>query len=499
MIFKQIFGKTVDAAILSAKQMYGDNFTVFKTTPGKGKEHSVISIIAEDKRKAKGKANSQKKNGKMKPGAVYFERSGGASDNDHNKTEFSHQLQSLRRLAATQTDTDASAANKTRIGFKQGKRFNSGAETKTPAATRPPKEKPLDVYKRSSFKNKTEAKSLPHEKPFDEQEAEKELLGPKSLLSKFDESKPRIAAGVSELPSEKQLERKNEFEIKALHKRFDKIEALLNSQLASSNLNHTSHPVFQQLIQTGIQPAVVFEWFGRAVEKGFDPENRPDDFMGEISSIIKNALTNGTRNKPAKYQLFAGPAGSGKTSLIMKLLLNDQFTPKGKTAVISVMPSGEKSTNYFTVLEPFCKAHKIDYFSFSMDEGFTNLDLATDKYSRFYIDTPSLKLQNKGSFREYWKLRDELESLKSLEVHFTVNVSNSRHYFNSSTALNHPLKPDFLALTHMDETSEWGPVIPLFEKMGCNARYLSLGDCLNTSLKEFKPEWLTRKILERND
>jgi len=493
MIFKQIFGKTVEAAVKSAKQMYGDNFTVFQTSGGDEKKQPGISIIADKKH------TNRKGPGPKKRKPVYFERSGHSRHQTQVKNNFSDELQSLRKIAESQfTDSPQnrpSAQPEKKNGFREKTKF-------TPASKNgfKPKPKPLDVYGRQSVRNA--ATVLPAHTQADvitEAVPEKKARPNRTLLSRFDESKPKLNTEGASQTAFIHPEKKKAREIQALHKRFDKLEALLDSQLMSSNLEYASHPVFQQLIQTGIHPGVASEWFGRIIKKGIDPINQPENFMSEISAIIKKALTNGDASKPKKFQLFTGPSGSGKTSMIMKLLMDSTMMNHKKTAVVSVLPAGEQQNSYYTILEPFCSGHNIDYLKIGVDEDISPFIRQWENYQFVLIDTPSLAIEQYNTFRKYWKLRQFLSPLSPLEVHFTVNISMNRHYFRSSSTMNHPMKPDFLALTHLDEISEWGPVIPLFEKMGCTARYLSIGDSLRSSLKQFDPAWLAKKILENTE
>ena len=493
MIFKQIFGKTVKAAVKSAKQMYGDNFTIFQTSVGDEKKQPGISIIA-DKKDTIRKGPPPKK---RKP--VYFEHSGHSHHQAQFNKNFSDELQSLRKIAESQfadfSQTRLAVQPEEKNGLLGKTEFNTVSKNGFKQ-----KPKPLDVYGRQSVRNV--ATVLPSHTETDvitEAAPEKNTRPNRTLLSRFDESKPKLYKEETSQTAFIHPEKKKAREIQALHKRFDKLEALLDSQLMSVNLEYASHPVFQQLVQTGIHPGVVSEWFGRIIKRGIDPFNQPETFMSEISAIIKKALTNGDASEPKKFQLFTGPSGSGKTSMVMKLLMNSTTMSQKNTAVVSVLPAGEQQKSYYTILEPFCNSHYIDYLKIGMDDDISPYIRDWDNYQYVLIDTPALAIEQYNTFRKYWELRQFLAPLSPLEVHFTVNISMNRHYFQSSSAMNHPMKPNYIALTHLDEISEWGPVIPLFEKMGCTARYLSIGDSLGNSLKQFDPAWLAKKILENTE
>ena len=59
--------------------------------------------------------------------------------------------------------------------------------------------------------------------------------------------------------------------MKSVMERFDKLEVLLDSSFISANLDYACHPVFQQLVQTGINTSTVSGWFSNIIKNGVDP------------------------------------------------------------------------------------------------------------------------------------------------------------------------------------------------------------------------------------
>src|SRR5690625_4800625 len=290
--------------------------------------------------------------------------------------------------------------------------------------------------------------------------------------------------------------RRDRQEEAALHKRFDKLEKLLGSSLISSNFDYVSHPAFQQLVQTGISTSVIARWFSSIIKQGVDPYDQPETFMVKLSGIIREAINRPAEGEPHKYLLFTGPSGSGKTHLIMKLALHDDFMADRKVGVISLLPQGKESELYYTVMEPFCKDRGIPWFPVRNGREVTRLLEEWESYDHLLIDTPSISTEQDHSFRQYWKLRQLVTPLAPLEVHYVVNAALSRFYFQQSLATHHPLLPDYVAITHLDEISQWGPIIPFLDEMGCAARYVSTGSSVPYSLKEFNPAWFAQQVLD---
>ncbi|WP_428236497.1 hypothetical protein [Gracilimonas sp.] len=507
MILKNIFGKTIEAAKKSAQQMYGDDFLVIESSEGDGADGKASITIFSDGKK-EGQTNGRQ-NGHTAPAApkqskpepkqgVMFERSGEAPvppKNGHsNGQSRKDTLGSLRKFAEQQMGAELN-------GYQNG-------TTTLEEANEPEPEKNSDMLYSRSFirpvkptpekkkENKVEEPVSPSDNPKEEQkEPPSGKAKSNGFITHFKPSKPQAnkAPEVQEVVST----RHNEREIKALHKRFDKLEALLDSALISANLDYVSHPAFQQLVHTGINTSVIAGWFSDIIKEGIDPYDQGELFMSKLGEIIRKALGKPAEEEAQKFMLFAGPSGAGKTQLIMKLTQHPDFMIDKKLAVVSVYPQAENAAPYYTILEPFCAQHEIPYFEVQSGLDVSKIVEDLAEFDHVFIDTPSLSIEQDNSFREFWKIKQLLSPLAPLEVHYVVNAALNRFYFQNSSATHHPLQPDYVAITHLDEVAQWGPVIPFLQKMGCSARYISTGNKLN-NLNEFNPQWFAQKVLQEN-
>jgi len=502
MILKNVFGKTIEAAKKSAQQMYGDDFLVMESNEGDASGSASITIFSDGKKKEQEKLPPEQQNAKGKTAhgdqesGVLFERSydpGNNSDVAKPNMKKEDRLSSLRKFALEldkelKEPTGENSVSPTPMDEINGLHSN-GNGTK--------------AYGRAAIRNPLNGNGS----------QEQSFRGPDSEDS---DSKPpvndtRTGNGFithfkqSEHSREKQRQRlivspnrNEEREIKALHKRFDKLEALLDSALISANLDYASHPAFQQLVHTGISTSTIAGWFSKVIEKGIDPYDQPEQFMIKLGGIIRNALGEPNLEAPQKYMLFVGPSGSGKTSLIMKLSQHPELMDSKKIAVVSVHPQDQKSFPYYTILKPFCDDHDLPYFEVRNGKDVNDhLELWSD-YDHVLIDTPSINIEQENSFRMFWKIRQMLTPLTPLEIHYVVNASLNKFYFKNTSATHHPLHPDHVAITHLDEVSQWGPVLPFLQEMSCTARYISKGENSPNSLDEFDPRWFAQRILQEN-
>ncbi|MGB0345866.1 MAG: hypothetical protein ACPGGA_00200 [Balneolaceae bacterium] len=489
MILKNIFGKTVEAAKKTAHQMYGDDILILEASEATSDgQNAKITIFSDSQREEKTSSRNHTKSFrdtlKEEDNGVQFERSSSAISSS-NKRENSN-LMSLRKYATEQILTEKKKESQKEL-VGAGEQFL-------------PQEEPIQEKTSQQFYRRANLRPAPQKNIQQEEVLQDEspaTIIPKTagkFITHFRESKPKENFNEARMAVQSPIE--NQKAIKALHKRFDKLEALLDSSLISANLDYACHPVFQQLVQTGINTSKVSGWFSDIIKNGIDPFEHNELFMAKLAGILRDSLGKAPTKDASQFMLFAGPSGSGKTSLIMKLCLHPDFMLNKNVAVVTVHPQQNPGNMYYSILESFCRNENISHYTVKkgLDVG-ENIE-EWKEFDHVLIDTPSLSIEQEDSFREYWKIRQLLTPLTPLEVHFVVDAARSKFYFANTTAKNHPMQPDYISITHLDEVSQWGPIIPFMKEMDCAARYISNGSDLPTSLSEFNPQWFAQKVLE---
>ncbi|MDZ7772899.1 MAG: hypothetical protein U5K31_09190 [Balneolaceae bacterium] len=285
-------------------------------------------------------------------------------------------------------------------------------------------------------------------------------------------------------------------EVRALHRRFDQLESLMSDALISANLEYVSHPAFQQLLNTGMRPPTVSRWFETVLNRGVDPYEQPQDFLYELASIVRGTLDVEPSGPPPPNLLFVGPSGSGKTSLIMKLASHPDFMGGRSVALVTVRPSADR--RHYSPLPLFAEEHGIPHFEANEGVEIGKLVPELADFDHVLYDTPPLSLKENDSFRDFWKIRQLLTPVTPLEVHFTVNATLQTRYFREDYAKDHPVQPDCIALTHLDETDRWGHLLPFLQKRSCSVRYVSRGPGSREGIRHFSPSWFAEHILSHS-
>ncbi len=489
MILKNIFGKTIEAAKKTAFQMYGDDILILEATEATSESQKArITIFSDSEKSAEQPAEAPRRafreSLKQEDSGVQFERTGVRMATQENRE--SPKLANLRKYATEQI-------------IKEKKETLEKEPVMASSTFLPQKEEIQEktsgqFYRRANLrptlqKNIEEEEILRDETP--------EPVIPKTagkFITHFKESKPKESA--RDLLRATQTPMENQQAIKALHKRFDKLETLLDSSLISANIDYACHPVFQQLVQTGINTSTVSGWFSDIIKDGVDPFDQTELFMAKIAGLLRDSLGKQVTKEPSQFMMFAGPSGSGKTTQIMKLCTHPEFMLTKNVAVVSMHPQNKSGEYYYSILGAFCADNNIPYFEIKKGLDVNDYLEEWKAFDHVLIDTPSLSIEKEESFRDYWKLRQILTPVTPLEVHFVVNAARSKFYFAEATAKNHPMQPDYISITHLDEITQWGPIIPFMKEMACTARYVSTGTTLPTSLMEFNPQWFAQKVLE---
>lgn len=545
MIIKKFYGETIQKAVQGARDQLGEDVVVLESVQAEGKRPASVTVMLDKNTSGRSRSavpatpEGDEAKDEQNQGPVTYKRSDArkvkkaqweshpSSDVDYPneeeqqssgaanrnggpvrpQTEEKEQKKSSKRgnkqqfedsekQSQSESPSEPSGEAASRTGRRKSKKTSSKKDTQdsteeTQASSDPQSEKET---------SKSTAQKQPKSQQNQQITSPDELPEPKGLDDPpLDLPRDRSRSLVDESASYQQkTEQRHQStavnrEINALHRRFDQVESMLSEALISANLDYAAHPAFQQLLQSGIRATTISGWFKEILNKGIDPHEQHDSFMFELARLVRDALTITLPKATEPNLVFVGPSGSGKTSLIMKLATNPEFFGDSSVALVSLQP--RQFGNPYTILEPFAEDHKINFFRVKDGIDVTKLMPKLVDYDYVLFDTPSISLEKKTAFRDYWKIRQMLASVMPLEVHFVIDATLENYYFREAYATNHPLQPDYVAITHLDETARWGQLIPFLKTMGCSVRYMSQGSQVPDDIDAFSPTWFAEQIL----
>lgn len=476
MILKDFFGKTIKIAKKSAWQMYENNPGTYNQYPNQQKEDL-----------GNGGGHPKQKNKKSEATGVNIEQSDFQDEN-----HFDTILQTVREYATEQTSSALDEMSDKAATPKQPE--IEGANTAPNLTHNASVDSKPNSYSRAhirsdQFINKAKNKSV-NWNNINGKKLDFSLPG-NPLLSHF--SNPSTKFKNKHNPS---AELGNQTNRQTLQKRVNKLESIFYSSLALSDSKYLTHPSFLKLLRSGVSKYVITKWFDAIIKKGIDPYKQQEIFNSKLTGILTNALGSPAKTEPKKFMLFTGLAASGKTQLIMKLSQHPAFLRNKKLAFVSMQPSSNQTSHSYTRLAPFCEDKNFKYYEVKTKDEVIEFAEEWNLFDHILIDTPSLSAKGVKAFNQYKNIKTMLGELTSIEEHYLINASARNLDPHDLSETHFSVNPDHIAITHLDEATKWGALIPLLEKMECVPRYVSMSKTIPGNLYRFDPKKFIDMMLD---
>lgn len=490
MNLNKFIDKTLEAAKQSALQIYGDDYSHLKNAISGDDEKSNGNQQqdARQKEETNASAKKQPKKSTAKQGVV-FERSTSRAPSKEKQapdTGISKKLDSIRRYAAEQSNDDAEAFGLTDTKQKSKEPISS------PNAQKGSHKSSNQLYSRKDLrpnKNRLPSNVQPRKTAAaKEQSAEEDQKhGPR--YDTFTNELPDGVTPIAEMPmSSDNTTQENSAD---LHKRLDRLESLVHLALSVPDAPFSDHPLLHKLVHKGVAQKLIRNWFETIAQQGVNPEQKPELFCSKLLGLIKDLLQQSKAEDAGKVLLFTGRSGAGKTHLMMKLAANSHFMGEKNVALALVMANGQK--NKYSILEPFCNDHDIDFFSIQNADQAADYDETWTSYDHVLIDTPALDTGGSSVINAIDNLKKTLQSHGEIETHYLVNTALNGIAFNDPLAQE--ISADHIALTHIDQSSKWGQTVQLIANTQYKLRYISSGPAIEGDLLPFNPKKFARKLL----
>ena len=291
------------------------------------------------------------------------------------------------------------------------------------------------------------------------------------------------------------LERRLEAQIQVLHDRLGAMERRFSAASIGTAQRWGAHPFFVALLEKGMRPATLARLFNRLAEAGYDPETDLETLRWALAQELSRFIEMDVPEQSVSTQLFIGASGAGKTSLLLKLAKDAAVYGRRSVAVIVVLPEDEEAAlqhNPTDLYRRFGLAVQGVQDAKAMRAA---LDRVRD-FDHILIDTPPLPLDEAAAHQMAGRLAQITSAAGYHQVHLVVNTTRALDAIDATWLGRLPLRPDDLALTHLDETSGLGRVAEWIASVERPVRFVSASPLVRDGVIAFSPNWLAEQLLD---
>ena len=294
---------------------------------------------------------------------------------------------------------------------------------------------------------------------------------------------------------EQQMERQMERQLQTLHDRLDAMERRFSAALIGTAQRWGAHPLFGMLLEKGMRPATLARLFNRLAEAGHDPETDPETLRWALAQELRRWVETDVPKPDARTQLFIGPSGAGKTSLLLKLAKDVAVYGRRHAGILVVLPEDEEAALQHNPTElyrrfglPVQSVHDVQAMRAALDR--------VHDFDQILIDTPPLPLEEAAARRMLGRLEQITSEAGPRQVHLVVNATRTLGTLDRTWLSRLPLRPDALALTHLDETSGLGRVAEWMVAVERPVQFVSASPLVRDGVLTFSSGWLAERLLD---
>jgi len=315
----------------------------------------------------------------------------------------------------------------------------------------------------------------------------------------FSKNTPAIEA----LPSLKPLEDRISSRLDDLQARLTLFEERLANAFIGASQPWMTHTLYGALLAAGLKTSTLTRLFTNVWKLGYDRDDDLSKLRWAIARELCGMLNFGRRRLRKGVHVFIGPSGAGKTSLQIKLSIDQRFFGRHDAAVIVIAPENDADLPYQCPVDLYRRfelAVQMVHNSEEMDGALSRIE----PFSHVLIDTPPMPMRPDKRRPFLSRMRHITQGIAPLQVHLVMNTARVLDEFDTAFLESLPLCPDTLALTHLDETHQIGRVAECLMSLKLPVQFTSDGPNVRENIDGFSATWLVEQLLDmqivtRND
>jgi len=281
----------------------------------------------------------------------------------------------------------------------------------------------------------------------------------------------------------------------ALTDRLLTLERRVAETAAASVGEWAGHPVHAALLRGGLSPATTAGLFRAAASRGLRTESDPDALRWALAGALRDRLAPTAPPRHASQALVVvGPAGAGKTSLLLKLAADPRYFGNRRPAVLVVAPEAGGTAADPT---PLYHQHGLAVRTVSTPEEVrAALDMTRD-FDGLLIDTPALPSDPAAAREALERLRTLMAGIAPLEVVLVLDAARAAAPLTARDLDGLGLVPTAAALTRLDETTGWGRAAEWLLDLALPVPFAVTGPERVGALAPFTPGWLAEALVRQ--
>jgi flagellar biosynthesis protein FlhF len=271
-------------------------------------------------------------------------------------------------------------------------------------------------------------------------------------------ARPRAAAPAADLSSE----------LQNLRAQLQEIKSTLQGARSPEQASSDAEELFGQLVSSDLSSSVARDLVSAAsrlrdqLASDQLSLNQPSSLL-PLSSYVAELVSKRLRfappfhtetaQEPGKVIVFAGPAGAGKTTSLIKIAVREGLAKRLSIRILSVDPyrvaAHEKLRSFAAIIGVgFAAVNSMLEFTAAVEESRNK--------SLVLVDTPGYSPSEIDHLKE---LADCLKRMPNKQVHLVLPASMKRESLGRCVRDYAALEPDYLLFTKLDETDSQGAIL----------------------------------------
>lgn len=274
----------------------------------------------------------------------------------------------------------------------------------------------------------------------------------------------------------------------------------LTGPLLAAIQRWSAHPLFGKLLRTGMRPETASGLFADLVAHGFRPDDpdpaRQEAMAWALAQALRERLAATAPVRLSGTQLFVGPSGAGKTSLLLKLAQHPSFFGRRRVGVLAIGPERPEELLWRDPSELY-RRFGLPVQTVSTPEEVDAALARFEHLDQLMVDTPPLPRRPAAAAAVLQRVRALLEPIVPLDVTFVLDATRSPETYARTYLDTLPLRPNALALTHLDEVPGWGRLADCLLALGMPVQVVSVGTTIPDDLLPYAPAWFAEELARR--